>query len=345
MKVIFFGVFSILPIIIYGQVVWPSPEIGQMYNNANNYIERGNYKDAVTTCKQAILLAPDLPVFTNQLATVYYLSGNFNEAENTLNKLKPSDCDTQCYRLLAASQVAQTKFKQSEKTINTGIDRFPHSGPLYHQKGIIYKLELNEEDALDSWLDGMEKDPGFAPDYYDAALSSFNSGQVLWGLIYSEIFLAMNHDTIADSSIKGKMFEGYKTLFENIAESSSSKTSKTVKKQLQPEFEVAVLKAYSMLTPVVSDGISAENLVMLRTRFIMNWFDEHPDKYPFPLFNYMNDLITTGHFEIYNEWLFGAAENREQYDAWNKFHEGDIDRFKVWKAANPLVPASFTYRK
>ena len=338
MKNTFICLFLVFPLFVFGQTVWPSPEIGQMYHNANEDIARGNFKDAITISRQAILLAPHMPVFFNQLATAYNLTGNYNEAENSLNKLEPEECDTQCFRLLAASQAAQKKIKQSVKTIQDGIDRFPGCGSLYHEKGIICILAGKEDEAIHAWLDGMEHDPGFAPDYYDAATACLSSEKVLRGLISGEIFLAMKHDTFADTALKNKMYAGYKTLFEKIADNG-----KPDKKHQKNTFEDAVLNTFTLLTPVVSDGITTENLVMVRTRFLMDWFADYSDKYPFPLFGYLEDMIATGHFDVYNQWLFGAAENSQQYEAWNRFHEGDMARFEEWKAANPFIPTSFSF--
>lgn len=338
MKSTFICLLLVLPSFVFGQTAWPSPEIGQMYRNADDDIARGNYKDAITICRQAILLAPHLPVFTNQMAVAYYLSGDYNQAETTLNKLERQECDTQCFRLLAASQAALKKIKQSEKTMQSGIDLFPGSGSLYHEKGIICTLAGKEEEAINAWQDGMEHDPGFAPDYYDAATACISSGNVLRGLIYGEIFLAMKHDTVADTALKNKLYAGYQAFFEKIADNG-----KPDKKQQKTTFEDAVLKTYTMLTPVVSDGITTENLVMVRTRFLMDWFAGYSEKYPFPLFSYLDEMIATGHFDVYNQWLFGAAENSQQYDAWNRFHEGDMARFEEWKAANPFIPAGFSF--
>ena len=76
----------------------------------------------------------------------------------------------------------------------------------------------------------------------------------------------------------------------------------------------------------------------------MDWQTAYGGKYSFPLFSYLDEMLATGHFDIYNQWLFGAAENSQQYDAWNKFHEGDMARFESWKAANPFNPSSFPFR-
>jgi len=92
-----------------------------------------------------------------------------------------------------------------------------------------------------------------------------------------------------------------------------------------------------MLTPVVSDGFTTETLTMLRVRFLMDWFAQYDGEYPFAFFTYQQDLIKNGRFDVYNEWLFGAAESETEYRAWNLYHEGDMERFLKWRALHLFV--------
>ena len=56
-----------------------------------------------------------------------------------------------------------------------------------------------------------------------------------------------------------------------------------------------------------------------------------------PLFAYQDNMVRNGWFDIYNQWLFGQIEDKLQFEAWGKFHEGAIDSFLNWKKSNPLV--------
>ncbi|MFI5196966.1 MAG: tetratricopeptide repeat protein [Chitinophagales bacterium] len=331
----------------FAQVNWPAPEVGQMYRNAQEYVAAGNFKDAVITYKQAIILAPGIMILYRDLGDALYRSGNYNEAEQVLTPLltKP-EADAQCYQLLAVSQAAQQHTKHAMATLKKGLARFPESGLLYHETGKVYDLEKKQEAALNVWLDGISKEPGFAENYYDAAsiyLSSDKSilpaGRQVWGLLYGEMFLAMEHDTTGDDAMKSKLFKAWKTMFDNIVQDEVPQYGKPVKHAPVTTFEAAVQQVYSSLTPVVSDGITTENLTMVRARFLMEWFSVYGKKYPFSYFTYLDNVIRSGHFDMYNEWLFGKAESAIQYEAWNTFHEGDMQRFLQWKSANRFTPA------
>ena len=148
----------------------------------------------------------------------------------------------------------------------------------------------------------------------------------------------MSHDTTGDDMLKNKLFKAYKTMFDNFAQGEAPQYGKPVKHAPVNTFEDAVQQVYSALTPVVSDGITTENLTMARTRFLMEWFSAHSKKYPFSFFSYLDNIIRSGHFDMYNEWLFGKAESATEYKAWNEFHEGDMQRFLLWKSANQFIP-------
>ena len=71
-------------------------------------------------------------------------------------------------------------------------------------------------------------------------------------------------------------------------------------------FEEAVFNTFIKLSPVVADGITTENLTMVRTRFLMDWYQQkYNEKYPFTLFSRQDRMTRDGYFDIYNQWMFG----------------------------------------
>lgn len=322
------------------QETWPSPEVEQMYRHAKEYMALGNLNDAIITYKHAISLAPGKMVLYRDLGNALFLSGRYNEAEQALSSVNSMpDADAQCYRILAASQAAQSDFKSARATLKKGIGRFPDSGLLYHEKGMVSAIEKKPEDALNAWLDGIRREPAYPQNYYEAAHIYLNSDKVLWGLLYGEIYINIAHDTANMQDMKKMLFTAYKTMFDNISKDVPGYGKENPKVAVD-NFSDAVRQVYASLTPVVSDGITTENLTMVRTRFVMDWFSRYNDKYPFSLFSYLDELIRTGHFDIYNEWLFGKAESVAEYASWNTFHEGDLARFSLWQNEHQLHPAT-----
>jgi hypothetical protein len=322
----------LISISIHAQKAWPSPEIETMYRNGEKYISMGNLKDAVITFRQGVLLAPANMLMNRELAKAQYISGDLDGATATMRaytKSNDASADDSCYLILALSESAQLEFSAARKAIKKGLANFPGSGTLFHELGIIYTKENRPEVALGAWIDGIEKDPIYPGNYYEASRVYLNSGSVLWGLLYGEIFLNISEDSIAISEVKKLLFTGYEKMFSKIAEMPRSPSGKG--------FEDVALHIFRQLTPVVSDGNTTENLIMMRTRFIMEWYSMYVDKYPFSLFKYQDKLIRTGHFDIYNEWLFGRVEGTDEFEAWKKFHEGDLERFAQWRLEHPIT--------
>jgi hypothetical protein len=74
-------------------------------------------------------------------------------------------------------------------------------------------------------------------------------------------------------------------------------------------------------------GITPETLTAIRTRFILEWYDKFAEKFPFRLFDHQRQLLQEGHFEAYNQWLFGAATSNEGYQQWQKEHEEEMGSY------------------
>lgn len=146
-----------------------SPEWEQMSRNAKEYENRGDYKNAIITYKQAIQLVPGNIVLYKELGNALYKSANYDEAEQTILPLiSKKEADPACYQLLAAIQLARNETKKSKNTLQDGLTRFPSSGMLYFELGNLYYSEQKPEAALDAWLDGILKEPGYPRNYHEA---------------------------------------------------------------------------------------------------------------------------------------------------------------------------------
>ena len=75
-------------------------------------------------------------------------------------------------------------------------------------------------------------------------------------------------------------------------------------KELKNDFAKAVFQTYNKQSSLTSRGITLESLNMIRTRFILDWYNTYAAKFPYKLFDYQQQLIREGMFEAYNSWLF-----------------------------------------
>ncbi len=340
----FFGCLYMFALVLYGnlcvaQSAWPSPEVEQMYDQARTYMTNGNVKQAIILYQQAIPLAPDNPLLFRDLGKAYYLNGNYAEAKKTLESvIKTPQADEQTFQVMAACQTADRDTKGTKNTLEKGISHFPNSGMLYHELGKYYDEEGEVPAALSKWLDGIQRDPAYHVNYYEAARIYATTSHPIWAILYGETFVNMESQTQRADETRKLIMDAYRKLYNTTA--TNAPEFKKVKETQATSFEEAVYTTYLHLSPVVLDGITTENLTMLRTRFQMEWFATYASQYPFTLFSYQDNMTRNGFFDVYNEWLFGMAESKQIYEAWNKFHAGSIQQFTLWKAQNKLVPAA-----
>ena len=110
------------------------------------------------------------------------------------------------------------------------------------------------------------------------------------------------------------------------------------------EFSKAVLQTYEKQSALSSRGITMESLNMIRTRFILDWYNTYSKKFPFKLFDYQQQLIREGMFEAYNPWLFGPVDNLSAFDQWTKANPEAYNNFSKFQKGRVFkMPAGQHY--
>jgi hypothetical protein len=173
--------------------------------------------------------------------------------------------------------------------------------------------------AIKLWEKGIEIDPNYSGNYYNAAQYYFSTQDKVWGLIYGEVFVNLESYSKRTAQMKDLLLEGYKKMFTDVNLQKNQDT--------KSPFVVAYLNILGKLSFTIAQGISAESLTVLRTKFVINWFESYPTNYPFRLFDYQRQLLKAGMFDAYNQWLFGAAENLTVFQAWTTSHGDEYARF------------------
>nr|MDQ6905165.1 hypothetical protein [Bacteroidota bacterium] len=109
-------------------------------------------------------------------------------------------------------------------------------------------------------------------------------------------------------------------------------------------FEVAFLTSMNKQNSVVINGLNAETLTMIRTRFILDWDQASAKKFPFALFEKQEQLLSEGLFTAYNQWIFGAAQNLASYQNWIGTHSEEYSGFNKFQAGRIFkIPAGQYY--
>jgi len=225
--------------------------------------------------------------------------------------LEREDADDQLFQIVGDIYLALDQAKECEKLYKKGLKKFPASGPLYNELG---ELLWSEKDfsAIKQWEKGIEMDPGFSRNYFNAARYYYLTTDKVWSILYGEIFLNIEPMGNDASEMKNILLESYKKLFRE-ADLEKSNTDKNA-------FVLAFLHIMNKESAVAATGLDAESLTMIRTRFILDWYHEYGDKFPFRLFDLQKQLLQEGMFDAYNQWIFSAAQNLPAYQNWTEAH-------------------------
>lgn len=343
--------FLISGFLLVTQAVW-AQEANELYNTANNFIRGGDYANAILVLNQALQLEPDNIQFRKQLSFAYYLRGEMGKAKSVIDPLlDKKEADAQMFQIAGNIYRAKEDWKGAQRLYDKGIRRFPESGELYNDNGeLLAKLKMFDG-ALNNWLKGIEKDPNFPGNYYQAARSYYYSKDPVWAILYGEIFVNLESYTSRTAEMRDILIESYKKLYNDPAMLSapvpemeeSGKKSRRGKSSNSSDFVNIYRQLMSRQTGVISNGIDPDALIMLRTRFLLDWYNFYGFKYPFALFDMQRTLLKQGLFEAYNQWLFGPVASQATYRSWTNLHKTEFDKFMQYQRSHPFKPRADEY--
>lgn len=312
-------------------------DVKTLQETARTFQRQGDYANAVLVLNRALQQKPNDLELKKDLAFTYYLQRDYVKALEAAKPLpERPDADVQCFQILGMVYKAIEERKDCEKLYKAGLKKFPNSGVLYNEYG---EMLWTKEDysAIKYWEKGIEVDPNFSGNYYNAAKHYYLTYDKVWGLIYGEIFLNLESYSKRTAEIKDLLLEGYKKLF--------SENNLQNRQEVKNPFVAAFLGIMAKNAPQVSTGITPESLTVLRTRFVLDWFDKEAEKFPFRLFEYQRQLLKEGMFDAYNQWIFGAAQNLPAFQNWTSTHAASYNQFTGFQKGRVFkVPAKQYYQ-
>jgi tetratricopeptide (TPR) repeat protein len=307
----------------------------ELQATARSFMQQGDYTNAILVLNRATQIEPQNIEITKDLALNYYLQRDNNKA---LEVIKPvldrEDADDQCYQIAGNIYQQLQLTKDCEKLYRKGIKRFPQSGPLYNELGGLLWAQ-QDNTAIKQWEKGIEVDPNYSKNYYNACKYYNYTTDKVWSILYGEIFVNMEPLSTHAPEIKSILLESYKKLFTD--------TDITKENKDQNKFTKAFIATMNKQTSIAMAGINPESLTMIRTRFILDWFREYAAKFPFRLFDLQKQLLHEGMFDAYNQWLFGASQNLAAYQTWTIAHSTDYNDFSHFQKGRifKLPPAQY----
>ncbi len=331
-------IFLLLCCIIGWQLAFSQSDSARA--RAKAYMQQADYANATLVLKKALEASPQDVDLQNDLLFNYYLSGDYGKAmEYGKSLVEKPYADIRSYQLLGMTYREIEEVKEGERLYKAGLKAYPNSGVLYCEYGelLVSKKNPDQLAAIRLWEKGIEVDPNYSGNYYHAARYYQGSADKIWALVYGEIFVNLESYSRRTPEIKELLLDAYKKYYTNM-QSLKAPDPKN-------GFETAFAALLNKHAAVVSAGVSASSLIMLRTRCTLDWFEKTPVKYPFRLFEYHRQLLQAGLFDAYNQWLFGAAQSLSSFQQWTQENQEAYDKFLSFQRGRVFkLPAGQYYK-
>ena len=296
-----------------------------MQETARILVQKGDFENAIVVLERAKKQEPNNIEILRDLCFANYLKREFARSIEVGKELtdKP-EADPQAFQLLGLSYKAIASYKECGKLYRMALRKFPNSGVIYNEYAEVFALENNMEEAIAQWEKGIELDPVYSSNYYNAAMYYVRKNNWLRAVLYGEIFLNLESYTARTEEIKTQLFSAYKGILAPgaIQQLMAVKTVSVFEKSI-----LDVLTKAAARTKV--SGI--DDLISIRTRFILEWAQGKEKQFPFRLFVHQQYLLNQGLFEAYNYWLFSTAISAELYEAWGKSYAKESEAFKAFQ--------------
>ena len=315
-------------------------EAFEIAEKAIEKMHEGKYQEAINLLEVSEELDPKSISYTYEKAYAYYYMEDFQTASDVLvGIIDHKQSNELIYQLLGICYEHLGKDDQAIETYYAGLVKFPNSGELYFELGMIEYRKSNFEEAVKLWEKGVASDPNFASNYYWLCRHYATTDEKAWSILYSEIFLNLERNTDRTDEVSHLLFDTYQSVFE-LTSDNTAKVNLTSKMQIDPKkstsipFPVAFDLTVTMSIPfetIKEDGrITIKALHELRLKFIENWIAHKQDKtYPNALFDFHIKLIEDGQFEPYNYWVFLKGGEDDFWD-WFDTNEEKYKQFASW---------------
>src|SRR5688572_30838876 len=204
-----------------------------LQQTARTFMMEGDFDNAILVLNRALEQDKNNLELQKDLVQCYYFKRDFEKAlEGVKDIVNRPDADVMVFQIAGNVYKALEEAKDAEKVYKQGLKKFPRSGPLYSEYGELL-WERKDYDAIQQWEKGIETDPAYGGNYYNAALYYFYTKDKVWSLIYGEIFVNMESLSPRGAAMKQVLLQAYKEKL--FADADIMKGEEKIKVELQKQ--------------------------------------------------------------------------------------------------------------
>jgi tetratricopeptide (TPR) repeat protein len=300
-------------------------ETNTFYELGKKYLTQSDFANAETNLIKALESDSNNIQIKKDLSLCLIYNKKYNKALSILFPLISNDSlmDEQCYQIAGNAYKGLKQLDLCDSLYLRALKKFPHDGAIHNEIGELLSMQNNTL-CIDYWEKGIKVDPNYAPNYYHATKYYFQNKNIPWCLLYGEIFVNLDSYSLKTTEIKEILLKAQKSFFTNLTQEVSAKGFSA--------FEQKFVNCFYNQKIDSSLSINESTLTMLRTRFVLNWFNDEVFPAPFQLFNFHRQLLREGLFDGYNQWLFGATESLANFQRWTQLHDVEYNAFTKFQS-------------
>jgi tetratricopeptide (TPR) repeat protein len=307
-------------------------------------VDENKLDEAITTFTQAQKLDAKNIDITYEIAHCYYTKGDFKTAIPYLEKIvkNPKALD-HVYQLLGNSYDNEFRKQEAFATYKKGLEKYPNSGPLYTEMGVLHISKKELQKALNYFEKGIQVDPTFASNYYHASKLFCASPNKMWGLLYGEIFMNMDRNSKRTQEISKVLFDTYAKGFriendkiKNVNFCSDTNTVVKNKPNKKINYGKEIYELILLSSSIDKDVINIATLQQIRASFAKLYTEKYNTDYPNILFAYHQQMIEANVMEAYTYWLLNKG-NEFEFKLWANENRTSFNTFLKWFGEHPLV--------
>jgi len=330
-------------------------KVKELLNEGIKLMDDGQYDASIAKLQEAQKLDPKNTIVLYEIGLAYYLKEDYKKAlEVTAPLVKGKNAFDQAYQIRGNSYDMLGDPSKAMKTYEEGLRKFPNSGPLHLEAGVVM-LKMNEHGkALDYFERGIAAAPEHPSNYYWAAKLFLDSDEEVWGMLYGEIFRNLEPNSQRSREISKMLYDTYKSeiKFPNDSSASVSFSKNNIigfggkNNSLSLPFGTV---CYEMNLAVAVAGVREINMATLhqiRSNFVNNFYSNDSNKkFDNLVFKWQQLLANANHFEAYNYWLLSSGDEAT-FEAWLEQNQEQFDAFTDWYTTDrfPLNADSYFHR-
>jgi tetratricopeptide (TPR) repeat protein len=326
----------------------------QLLNEGMQLMDNGKLDAAIERIIEAKKHGESDFIYDYEIGLAYVWKGDYKTASKYYkNTLKFPNATDQCWQMLGNCYSMMDNPKKAMSVYKKGLKKFPNSGRLYLEQGVVRMKQERYNEAIYFWEKGVDVEPTYGSNYHRMSFIFLHSENEVWGMLYGEILANLEPDSERSEYIRSLMYntmvseiqptdDGYSVSFHTSNILNFSEDMKRVTyvslDQLFPwglfAYEPALLLAIAAASP---EKINLESINRLRHNFILFYFDEEKGaQQSNVIFDFHKKMIDAGMFEAYNYWLFSPGAP-EEFDQWYEENKILWEDFVDWYAENEMT--------